>query len=146
MAILWASLLNLAVVLFIINGVIWFRAKRSPAEPAERPMFGRVATSFGGGDFLSAALVVVVNMAGAQVSNAYAGTGLAGPEDLYGVPPEVNWLLAWVIQGVQVVASWVIIAWRNATFLDWKWSGEAAILIPAVAFLLALAVNIVVML
>jgi hypothetical protein len=146
MAILWAVLLNLALVLFIINGVIWFRAKRRPRESDERAMFGSVSTSFGGGDFLSAALVVVVNIAGGQAANAFAGTGLDTAEELGDVVshPRINWPLAWLIQAAQVGASWVTIAWRNAKFLDWKWSGVAALLIPVTWFVVALVLTVVV--
>ena len=141
MGLFWGIFLNLALVLFVINGLIWLRAKRQPPS-SEREMFGAVSASFGGGDFWSAALVVLINVVGGQVANTWAGQSTAGHPVDGEAPSGVNAGIAWLIQGVMLGANWGVIAWRNRPLLDWKWSGAAALLIFVASVALVLLVAI----
>ena len=138
--VLWGIFFNLAVTLFVINGAIWLRSKRRRVRPdAGREMFGAVASSFGGADFWSAALVVLINLSGAQAASAFTG---ATYEEAGQPMTPVHAGIAWLIQIAVMVLNWFVIHWRNQKFLDWRWSGIAALMIFAVS----LAAGVVVML
>ena len=142
MGLFWGIFLNLALVLFVINGLIWFRARRQP-QPVDREMFGAVSTSFGGADFWGAALVVLINVVGGQVANAWAGPSSAEQLTDGEAPSGFNVGLAWLIQGVMLAANWGVIAWRNRPLLDWKWSGVAALLVFVASLAVVLLVAII---
>jgi uncharacterized membrane protein YhaH (DUF805 family) len=143
MGLFWGIFLNLALVLFVINGLIWFRDKRQP-QLNDREMFGAVSTSFGGADFWGAALVVLINVVGGQVASAWAGPATAGELTDGETPANVNVGLAWLIQGAMLAANWGVIAWRNRPLLDWRWSGVAALLIFASSLAVVLLVGILI--
>lgn len=127
----WGLLLHLALVLAVLNRLIWFRSRHKP-QTNDREMFGVVSTSFGGADFWSAAAVVAINIVAGQVPHLWTGPGTTA--DLSS-SQTLSWLIvgrAWLLQAAVLGAYWGVIAWRNRPFLDWKWSGAAALLIYAV--------------
>ena len=138
MAIFWSFLVNVVIVLFVINGLIWLREKMNPSVPSEdRALFGTVTRGFGGADFIGAVLVVLTNIAGAFVSNAYAGgtapdnAGLAEPAS------GGNLGMQLLVPVATLAANWVIIAWRNSRYLNWVWSGAAVFLIFSISVVFA---------
>jgi hypothetical protein len=143
MGILWGVFYQIAVVLLVINGLIWLRAKRQPKQAEDRAMFGSVTTSFGGADFWSAVLVVVTNVVGSQVANAFTGAGELEIGTDGEAVSQANWGVAWLIQAGMLLANWAVSAWRNASFLDWKWSGVAALLIFAASAVLVVLITII---
>jgi hypothetical protein len=138
---MWGLLVNVAIVLTVINGLIWVKARRAPAPVGDRDMFGTVATGFGGADFVSAALVVLVNIGTQLMATSFAGVGQAR---LHTGSPGPNWALLSVFQLTAVVVNSIVIAWRNDKFLDWKWSVLAAALIFVVPLLLGVIVYLLI--
>ena len=141
----WGIFFNLAIILVVVNGVIWLRSKLQPApQTDERPLFGAVASSFGGADFWGAAMVVGINVAGGQLIRALTGEAPVDQlEPLEEAPSSTTVGLTLLIQASVFVATWAIIAWRNSQFLNWKWSGLAALLYFMVTMLLGVIVVLI---
>ena len=143
----WGLFINLVVVLFVVNALIWLRERERPAILSDdRELFGGVTRSFGGADFLGAALVIVVNLLINWLIMTYATSEVPLDEARALEPAEmgvrVNWALFALCQVVAVVMNTMIIAWRNRQFLDWRWSAAAACMILALGWALAFGLGI----
>jgi hypothetical protein len=141
----WGLFLNLVVVLFVTNLMIRLRERRRLAdETDERQIFGGTARSFGGADFLGAALVIAVNLLGSAIVSLYLVTPAeaANLGDKSETTASVNWMGLLILQLAVIVTNASIIAWRNTTFLDRKWSAATAMLIFVVGLMASVGISI----